>query len=770
MTSRTIKFNTGPNSPLWGKSLSMQASRLTLLAQQATSDWGSAGTGTISIVVGTRSNRMCAPDSVRFSVDLSNSGCDTTAQWSIPAGITPLGDNPGTVGQLAHPAYDDRMHSLLYFWDFGEGITWTRPENVLTSWRNSRFATGPMVVHAFHSVNDDPGHLVQVTVIEPQSGKTWTASTRVIVKDPDAEYPTSQTYVINPDGDTDYTGKPVGAVELTASNWQATFNAAPDTVPLRWLFKRGGTYNLSTGILLRPNNSGGCGAPDFYMGDYGSAAAADPVLNRTAGGFLSVNDTYASADQPQDIRFVNLKFEGNFDPATSDWGTGKAVTIAGLAERFSSMGGNTLHLHIVAANCTFDGFNGIWANLQDVRDVRNHIHLDHCMTSNNRGDYHMLVADRFHPESTFAITGCLMKAPDLTPADSTSSDSIIRQATHKYLYYAGNDFFTPATTNALLKIENGANNPNLIDWTSAATVADPEVGPWIHGNVINVHSCTMEGNVTLITSCRTCKHGGGAQNFIVDGCIFIATPSTAEFYSTGGQGVTLRNSFFWVPATPRRSPDRFTKFIGVDRFTYEQSRTQDWYTQPLTSTGELATWTTRPFPGMAPVRIYNNTFVFERTVADNAGTTPNKVTVGVDILGTSPIPDPSYVGAENYVPPQAVFEENNVWHLPGASESVAGLDASTFLPFQPHYPGPTTWDNTNKILTPFVNDGPFDNRDLNIPTFAATTGGPLTGTSVPGVTSHVLPLGATWTYANPSASVDAPTKPEGAWRQDATPS
>ena len=61
------------------------------------------GPGAIVINID-RTTLQCAPDSVRFDVDLVGAGFDTPAP---------------TVGQI----YDARLHDLIFLWDFGDSGT-----------------------------------------------------------------------------------------------------------------------------------------------------------------------------------------------------------------------------------------------------------------------------------------------------------------------------------------------------------------------------------------------------------------------------------------------------------------------------------------------------------------------------------------------------------------------------------------------------------------------------------------------------------------------
>ena len=124
-TALTISVSSGAltagptNFPAWGQS------------QPGGEGGGGGNGGPISIILD-RSTLQCAPDSVRFSVDLSGADFDTPA---------PVGAE----------VYDARMHDLIYLWDFGDSGQWSAPVNVLAEWKNRTTAKGPFVSHVYRT-------------------------------------------------------------------------------------------------------------------------------------------------------------------------------------------------------------------------------------------------------------------------------------------------------------------------------------------------------------------------------------------------------------------------------------------------------------------------------------------------------------------------------------------------------------------------------------------------------------------------------------------
>ncbi|MCA9368586.1 hypothetical protein KC887_10200, partial [Candidatus Kaiserbacteria bacterium] len=210
--------------------------------------------GNISIVVD-RGHMQVAPESVRLSVDLSQSDFDTQ------------GPGPGEY-------YDARLHDLIYLWDLNDSGTWSRPMNIIEAWRDRSVAKGPFVMHMY----SDPGtYSPSVLVIEPSSGKTATAvlsgADAITVLDPDDVYPGNATICINPVGDSDFSGKPTGADEVNLDHlhvghpaWSSRLGGSPK----RWLFKRGAEFTSQLFI-------GSSTARGVYFGAYGPDPAR-PVI------------------------------------------------------------------------------------------------------------------------------------------------------------------------------------------------------------------------------------------------------------------------------------------------------------------------------------------------------------------------------------------------------------------------------------------------------------------------------------------------------------
>lgn len=763
MPARTRSFN---SSALASRDVTVAAAAGSgaISGSGQTDNWGGAGAGTLGITVMSRTNLMVAPDSVRFKPDLSGTTFDTPAQWVHP-GSGALGDNPGTAGQLADASYDARLHDILYFWDFDDPGTYQNPVNVLAHWKKKGYATGPYVAHMFTA----PGtYTVTLWAIEPSSGKEALVTETVEVFDVADLYPGNQTICVNEDGDSDFSEKPnASAREWSISNFASNRAALGTNETVCFLFKTDGTYNTES--IDHDDET----TQDVYYGSYGSGAK--PILSGPFNQFK--NSGYVKGDgSRQDLRIVGMVFDGNFKPATDSWGSqAVANSLGGSAtpgklgagdmglfpgvgdDFFQSAAGN---VNLMVSDCIIRNFYSKFLSHSGgaAGDSEFHIHFDDCLISNMRGGSYVSIYTSLNKvETSFNFTGNSYVNGPLTPGITDCSESLLRLGAFEYMYIAKNEFMQPATTNALLKVLNSNEDVTQFDLTSIETFEAS--GPWILGRTWNFCNNYCEGQGGIVTNNRTGKQGGAAENGIMDGNICVFGPRGQYMFQTGGQGFTVRNNFAWVANAPQlSSSDSLTWFVQVSTFTYDP----DIYSTTRTTVedGEH-TWIGRPWPGMAPVRIYNNTWIVERPYASNGSTVPTTVRVDGFALGTG----------ISYDHRQAVFEANNILHMTDGAMgvSVSGLNTTNALPFSPRYEGLTEWSYDTETLTPRVLGGTFDISSETIKLYAVGAGADLDGTAIPNVTiDEVLSLDVDWTAAaSPADALRPVTGPMGAWTEDA---
>lgn len=519
--------------------------------------------GTIAINVD-RTELKCAPDSVRFSVDLSAAVFDTS-------------------GPATGEHYDARMHDLIYLWDFGDTGDWSAPVNVLAEWKKRSVAKGPWVSHMYRQ----PGSYdASVLVIEPSTGKNATASVSIVVADPDVAYAASNTICVNPVGDGDFAGAPPGARKIGVD---ALLTTSPEWLneqggnAKRWLFKRGASFDVN--LFLTSMDTQG-----ITFGSYGTAGQK-PILNAIGQPSSDKspffwNGGYPSHPQnlPPDIRFFGLNIRGNFDPTTmrSDRDS------TGMAGTAIAAFGN---VHMIVSECDFSGFMATTIYFDPVdQTFANRMHLDDCTLSDFGGQYPIYCATTTAPDSAISLTGCrVAQNPNAVDTDANthgSSRATIRIDHAQHTHVRGCDFFHTDRAQHCIKT--------------------PET-PWSEGVIVNIHSTAFEGGfgaVVLGGNTTTPTPGNGlrrssVQNVILDGLIYVGNHSSNQPFRSFVTGVTIRNSIVSIPAIP-------TYMWSADSFIVLQSH-----------------GTFDPtVVGAAPIRIYNNTFRMDRTSGQNNSHVP----------------------------------------------------------------------------------------------------------------------------------------------------
>lgn len=548
-----------------GDSLSLSVSQGALTAGPVdVTSWGSGSGGdggTISINV-ERTRMQCAPDSVRFTVDLSAATFDTQ-------------------GPTAGEIYDARMHDLIYLWDFDDAATgdWTAPVNVLPAWKNRNVAKGPYVAHMYTS----PGtYNPSVLVIEPSSGKTATATLTgddaIVVADPDIVYggtgPTTgsaNTIVVNPVGDTTWTGEPTGAARVNADSIvNSVFDAYEGDGPKRILFKRGETFTLDYWAL---------GQSDLLIGSYGPSSTP-PTLN-----VPNVTQAEASSQQaairvfgsnsPTDLRFSGLKFLGDFDPTTEV----DTVRASNDSIPFSTFVASNVHWMV--SKCTFDGVSSA-LSLHGDPDNGKSLHLDDTVITNIFGAYTVYMSESNLASTSGVMTGCRVAQPsgahDRDAAGNGSSASMLRWNSIRRIHLRGCDFYHSDFQRNLIRLNSGAN-------------AD--------GALTNIHSCSGEAGAGFLTYAGDPLNGLNrivASNVIIDGVIYVGGYSTYLFLQSGSTGMSIRNCLYIVPTTPKVARANNSKQI---MFLFAEAA----FDPALTEA--------------APVKVYNNTFIVLRSPSDN---------------------------------------------------------------------------------------------------------------------------------------------------------
>ncbi|WP_300009635.1 hypothetical protein [uncultured Roseobacter sp.] len=547
-----------------------------ILASASVSTWGaSAGSGgTVAISVD-RTNLQCAPDSVRFTVDLSSTTFDSTETYSAVSGNT------------YNSAYDPRLHDHIFLWDLGDVGVWDTPANVLTEWKSKRYAKGPFVSHMYNT----PGtYTASLLVVEPSSGK-WSRSADVslnVAAQGDV-YAEANMIFVNPIGDTDFLDAPAGAQKV---NLDTLYSDTAEWIANRgtssaWYFKRGGAWDV--GLSITDGVAG-----NMFFGDYGSGAR--PVINnqldQNQNRVFNITNTYNPAPAERtDLRLFNLDFQGGFDPSSMEIGgvanpnVGRAVIIHGSP------------MDAMVSNCRVQGFrNSSFGHGVGTAElsIQQNFHYDNVHLTDFGGQYAIITESLLNPNSSFSFTGCGFIQNPLASSVDTQMRALARVNGIALTHGRGTEMFhTRGTGQPVFKLEE---NPTKI------------TGQYEDGHIVNIHSCVFEGGNQAPVRLHGLINNSGSitrpliGNHIFDGNIFIANWSSDSFVRTNGMGLTLRNNLGFKHEIPDDSPTT-RRILG---FVLADNDKPDAITASIT----------------APITVYNNTMWVLNGEASQVGFAP----------------------------------------------------------------------------------------------------------------------------------------------------
>lgn len=541
--------------------------------------------GTITIDIVARSTTEIAPESILFGVDLSAASFDTA-------------------GPTGSEVYDARQHDLQYYWTFSDTGTWSNLTNALTEWKNRNTARAPFPTHLFRA---DGTYEVAVTVVEPSSGKSASATLNVTVGDPDTYYSGTDTICVNNVGDSDFTGKPTGAAEINVDELLKLSDGTTTTEwanreggnPKRWLFKRGGDWEVS--LRLDADDT-----RHITFGAYGTGA--DPILRTPATPAATEEDMfhasshYGGAGQTPELRFQGIDFKSTHDPTTIKMDEADP-NFVGTRWLFWNEA-----IYIAAVDCNMDGFGGSTMGIQDsgssTSDRR--VHLDGCNVTNAGGFYPFIVSCENNATSTFSLTGCTMINPPDAFADQSSTT--IRFNSANYLYVKGLEVFTT-------------------DSQGCFSVFKTSTQDGYNGFIEGYYGEGGDGQMDIATNLNSTTQRPHVHNLIVDGACLVGTWGTGRPIYALCTGMTIRNVLCYEPDS--------TSYIERPRcfIELEHNTTSPW-------TGPLPSYVTD-----APINLHNNTWVLFRDLT----------TVRPFISTAKPYSDFTAVTQENNV----IEQENN---------------------------------------------------------------------------------------------------------------
>lgn len=191
------------------------------------------------------------------------------------------------------------FHTYQYHWDFDEttGETWSN------SGKSKDEDYGPIAAHLFETAGT---HTVTLTVSD-ENGTVDTGTVEITVTDPDTVFSTTNTTCVNNSGDSDFTGCPSGANNVSTDDL-TTIVGTYDGVGKRVLFKRGGSWTYSTSFAWDDNTG------PFVLGAYGTCSGEDglgicsnaPSFTTTTAGIHFVNFGENSDHRVMDLSFTDV--------------------------------------------------------------------------------------------------------------------------------------------------------------------------------------------------------------------------------------------------------------------------------------------------------------------------------------------------------------------------------------------------------------------------------------------------------------------------------
>lgn len=480
-------------------------------------------------IIAKRSNLHIAPEGITFEVQLS--GFDT-------------GSGGG--------GYDPRLHDLYYEWNFGDPGEYTIPVNTVPEHKNANLGYGPLVSHVFKSAGT---YTVTLRVTERSSGKTATASYKVITGDADAVFSGANTLFVDSQGN--YSGAPSGAVGYASLN-AALAGAAKSGQPKRIMLRRGQSFPTQS-MRLRRNLGSLC-----ICASPGSGAKPELVWQKGKNKkFFWVADM--DAGKTKDVILDNIRFQGPWDSTTE----------TGAAQVSALVSGKNRASYILVNRCEFDGFSMGIVTIEstEINDVM--IVNDTYIT--NWQDYGMFEQQQGYT----SVLGCRItqniNAMSGGPKDwSHNRHGCLRSHIGRKFVMDGCDLFS---RNGWFKnIDGWHTNQPCLRWNQGGN----------KGAVANVQRTSAEGGYEVFAVTK--KNGSVAsalQNAIIDKCILVGNFMSASLIRIEYAGTTIRNCIFVHPDVPRDISGIYNPAIFIN----------------LDGPGP------NPANAAGPIRIYNNSFI-----------------------------------------------------------------------------------------------------------------------------------------------------------------
>jgi hypothetical protein len=502
----------------------------------------------------------------------------------------------------ADNAYDPTQHRITFIWDFGDpGYTPIVVPNVPTAWRNNNTARGRQVAHVFGTGGDrtvtcwafdDQGNWGTATYTFASGGNAPS------IANPDTYFAGAKTIVFSQT--STWTGEPSGATRcasVAAVNSAITARyTAGDTI-VRVLLRRDETYT-NIAEFIRPEGRG------KHYGAYGPGTARPRIIvtTNTSGPFYLRDNTRHSV-------VADMDWQGEYDATTE---TGKR------AEPYGNLG--SYGTHHLWYRCKISGARTFTLPEQGGEQ---RVMAD-CEVTNwqNYGVY-------VRPDNQlnrFAMIGCdiyqhvdALNGINIGTANTLSillgnlHGSIRFDGTVPNIYMGGNSFFSRNGWST------GAGNGS----TFPPTAQQPAQRYAVTGTTVRCFGMwernSFEGGDDMM---RFASLGGNGsnnsnnpRNCVVDGNLFVATPTNDTFINSNCTGMTIRNNYFCIPAG-----------------NIAQARTTNPFASAIGFSASADGLGAGPF---SPSEVYNNTYAILKNQSDFGGTTvPVLVSTGSGLVST----------------------------------------------------------------------------------------------------------------------------------------
>lgn len=432
---------------------------------------------------------------------ISNGAISLSAVASRTSGVAPLAVFFDATGTTA-TATTRPFHDLEYRWDFGDEASgfWTSTPNMPNLRRN--LATGPVAAHVFET----PGtYTVCATAFDGVN--TVTTSIDITVTDPDTEFAGSNTRCIRAQSTGDFSGCPVGATQITNSDFDAVFNSNIG-MNRRLLFRRGDTFVSSADANITVNGPG-------LVGAFGSGNS--PIVSVTGNNNaiqLSDQDTPNIADW----RIMDLEINGNGGNATN------GVYAEGNMNRFTLLRLNIHDVHVGVRLSPFllDAFgHPMWDQVAVVDSTIS------TLIGGSGGNGMYVGASRF------ALLGNVI-------TNSTGAEHILRTPNIYKGVISHNNLNNPASAKHVVKLQAAVFDASPTDASELIVISDNKftAGTGAAWNVTIGPQDTVENEVV--------------RNVIVERNWFAPHSGQQVALMVWAQDVTVRNNVFNVTGASDR--------------------------------------------------------------------------------------------------------------------------------------------------------------------------------------------------------------------------